>query len=134
MPTARRLFTVVCRITWTRHNRCTGSTIQCQTHPILHTGIDEMAAFHITTMRGVQARGPYLLGGLCAGGLIGFEMARQLQAAGEQVVMVALMDAADVDAREKTLRGTKERLARLSSTLAQEKGRSFARRVAGSCA
>ena len=106
--------------------------LSTKNHPILHTRIDEMAAFHISTMRGVQARGPYLLGGLCAGGLIGFEMARQLQAVGEQVVMVALMDAADVDAREKALRGTKERFARLSSTLAQEKGRSFARRVAGS--
>jgi thioesterase domain-containing protein/malonyl CoA-acyl carrier protein transacylase/acyl carrier protein len=106
--------------------------LSTKNHPILHTRIDEMAAFHIGTMRGVQAHGPYLLGGLCAGGLIGFEMARQLQAVGEQVLMVALMDAADVNAREKPLRGTRERLARLSSSLEQEKGRSFARRVAGS--
>ena len=42
----------------------------------------------------VQPRGPYLLGGLCAGGLIAFEMARQLQRVGEKVAMVALMDVA----------------------------------------
>jgi thioesterase domain-containing protein/malonyl CoA-acyl carrier protein transacylase/acyl carrier protein len=100
-------------------------------HPILHTRIEEMAKFHIATMRGVQATGPYLLGGLCAGGLIGFEMARQLQAAGEKVAMVALLDAADVNAQEKSLRVAKERFARLSASLEQEKGHSFPRRVAG---
>lgn len=82
-------------------------------YPILHTRIEEMAAFHIGTMRSVQARGPYLLGGLCAGGLIAFEMARQLQRTGERVAMVALMDVADVDAKGRPLRFAKQRLTRL---------------------
>ena len=67
-------------------------------HPILHTCFEEMAEFHIGNIRKIQAHGPYLLGGLCAGGLIAFEMARQLQRDGEQVAMVALLDAADVAA------------------------------------
>ena len=98
-------------------------------HPILHTRIEEMAAFHIATMRSVQARGPYLLGGLCAGGLIAFEMARQLQRVGEKVAMVALMDVADVDAKGRPLRWAKQRLTRLSSTLEQGQGRSVPRRA-----
>jgi thioesterase domain-containing protein/malonyl CoA-acyl carrier protein transacylase/acyl carrier protein len=98
-------------------------------HPILHTRIEEMAAYHIGTMRAVQPRGPYLLGGLCAGGLIAFEMARQLDQAGERVAMVALMDVADVDAREKPMRWAKERLNRVATTLEQGKGRSAPRRA-----
>ena len=44
-------------------------------HPILHTRIAEMAAYHIGKMRTVQPHGPYLVGGMCAGGVIAFEIA-----------------------------------------------------------
>jgi thioesterase domain-containing protein/malonyl CoA-acyl carrier protein transacylase/acyl carrier protein len=100
-------------------------------HPILHTRIEEMADFHIGTMRSVQARGPYLIGGLCASGLIAFEMARQLQRAGERVAMVALMDVPDLDAKGRPLRWAKQRLTRLSSTLEEGKSCSAPRRAVG---
>ena len=99
-------------------------------HPMLHTRLEDMASFHIRSIRAVQPRGPYLVGGLCAGGLIGFEIARQLQLAGEPVAMVALMDVADVEARARPLRLTRQRLTRLSSTLESEHGDSVARRAA----
>jgi hypothetical protein len=51
-----------------------------------------MAAAHIKSMRSVQPEGPYLLGGWCNGGLVAYEMARQLHAAGQVVDMLALMD------------------------------------------
>jgi thioesterase domain-containing protein/malonyl CoA-acyl carrier protein transacylase/acyl carrier protein len=98
-------------------------------HPILHTSIGEMSAYHILTMRRVQAQGPYLLGGLCAGGLIAFEMALQLERDGEQVAMVALIDAGDVEAKERPLRWAKQRLTRVASTLEQGKGRSVPQRA-----
>ncbi|HEU5229812.1 MAG TPA: amino acid adenylation domain-containing protein, partial [Ktedonobacteraceae bacterium] len=47
--------------------------------------LEEMAAAHIKVLRNVQPEGPYLLGGFCNGGLIAFEMARQLQTAGQQL-------------------------------------------------
>ena len=50
--------------------------------PMAHTRIAEMAAYHIGKMRSVQPRGPYLVGGMCAGGVIAFEIALQLQSAG----------------------------------------------------
>jgi thioesterase domain-containing protein/malonyl CoA-acyl carrier protein transacylase/acyl carrier protein len=90
-------------------------------HPILHTRIEEMAAFHISNIRTIQPRGPYLLGGLCAGGLISFEMARQLERDGETVLMVALMDAADVAAKMRTLQVAKQRLTRFASAFDQGK-------------
>ena len=64
-------------------------------HPILHTRLEDMAEHHIAKMRSVQPQGPYFVGGMCAGGVIAYEIARRLQAQGETVGMVALIDAAD---------------------------------------
>jgi acyl carrier protein len=47
--------------------------------------IEAMAAAHLEAIRAVQPEGPYVLGGFCNGGLVAYEMARQLQAQGEQV-------------------------------------------------
>jgi thioesterase domain-containing protein/acyl carrier protein len=54
---------------------------------------EEMAAHYIAEMRSAQPRGPYFIGGLSLGGVIAFEMARQLEAAGDAVALVALLDA-----------------------------------------
>lgn len=70
-------------------------------YPMLHTRISEMAAYHIGKIRTVQPHGPYLLGGMCAGGVIAFEIAQQLQQSGETVALVALIDAADVAASKR---------------------------------
>ena len=54
--------------------------------------IEAMAAHYIDTIRAVQPRGPYALGGLCSGGVVAFEMAQQLRAKGEEIALVALLD------------------------------------------
>ena len=54
--------------------------------------IKDMAKDHLATVRSLQPRGPYRLGGHCNGGLVAFEMARQLQAQGERVDLLILMD------------------------------------------
>lgn len=54
--------------------------------------IETIAAAHIKSMRVVQPEGPYLLGGWCNGGLVAYEMARQLHAAGQSVDLLVLMD------------------------------------------
>ena len=51
-----------------------------------------MAAAHLEALRSVQPEGPYLLGGWCNGGLIAYEMARQLHAQGQTVDLLVLMD------------------------------------------
>jgi len=58
-----------------------------------HTTIAEMASHYLKEIRDVQPEGPYLLGGRSSGGTIAFEMACQLRAAGEQVALLALLDA-----------------------------------------
>ncbi len=55
--------------------------------------VESMAAAHIKSMRAIQPEGPYLLGGWCNGGLVAYEMARQLHAAGQTLDLLVLMDA-----------------------------------------
>jgi len=55
---------------------------------------EKLAAGYVALMREVQPTGPYRIGGHSFGGLIAFEMARQLEAAGESVSLLALVDAA----------------------------------------
>ncbi len=54
--------------------------------------IEAMAAQYIEAIRAVDPVGPYCLGGYSAGGLIAFEMAQQLQRAGAQVALLAMID------------------------------------------
>jgi thioesterase domain-containing protein len=61
--------------------------------PLAQTSVEEMAAGYVEEIRRHQPNGPYLLGGLCAGGVIAFEMAAQLVRAGESVEFLALLDA-----------------------------------------
>jgi syringomycin synthetase protein SyrE len=42
--------------------------------------VPELAARYVAALRRIQTRGPYRLGGWSAGGMIGYEMARQLEA------------------------------------------------------
>jgi amino acid adenylation domain-containing protein len=56
--------------------------------------IEAMAAAHLEAIRAVQPEGPYVLGGFCNGGLVAYEMARQLQAQGEQVETLLLINPA----------------------------------------
>lgn len=54
--------------------------------------IPEMAAYHIESMRQRQPHGPYHIAGFCAAGLVAYEVAAQLLAAGEKVALLALID------------------------------------------
>jgi amino acid adenylation domain-containing protein len=62
------------------------------TSPPLGT-VEEMASEYVKAVRSVQPSGPYHLGGWSMGGVIAYEMARQLRASGEQVALLALIDA-----------------------------------------
>jgi len=53
---------------------------------------EAVAAAHIEVLRSVQPEGPYLLGGWCNGGLMAYEMARQLHTQGQTVDLLVLMD------------------------------------------
>ena len=54
--------------------------------------IPEMAEYYVREIRALLPHGPYFLGGFSAGGLVAYEMARQLVEAGERVPFLALFD------------------------------------------
>jgi thioesterase domain-containing protein len=82
--------------------------------------IESMAARHVAELRKAQPTGPYRLAGFCVGGIIAFEMARQLQAAGETVERLIVVDSSATNARLRVARpflalvpgGPRARLAR----------------------
>jgi amino acid adenylation domain-containing protein len=54
--------------------------------------IEDMAALYLAAIRQVQPAGPYLVGGWSSGGVIAFAIARQLEAEGERVERVVMLD------------------------------------------
>jgi FkbH-like protein len=85
--------------------------------PLAHTRIEDMASYYIDEIRRRQPHGPYLLGGMCAGGVIAYEMANQLVQQGEKVDYVFLLDAATPQAQRRPFLATRARLGRLSDVL-----------------
>jgi len=57
-----------------------------------HESIQEMAKAYVDEIRAQQPHGPYLLAGYSGGGVVAFEMARQLTEVGEDVPLVVFFD------------------------------------------
>jgi thioesterase domain-containing protein len=55
--------------------------------------LEQMAARHVREIRGAQADGPYVIVGECTGGALAYEIAQQLRAAGQELALLALIDA-----------------------------------------
>ncbi|MFW2542725.1 type I polyketide synthase [Primorskyibacter sp. 2E107] len=57
-----------------------------------HATIEEAARDYIAELRQVQPEGPYMLGGFSGGGITAYEIAQQLDAMGETVSLVVMLD------------------------------------------
>lgn len=57
-----------------------------------HKSVEEMASHYISEIKTINPEGPYALGGFSFGGIIAFEMAKQLKAEGNKVKILALFD------------------------------------------
>src|SRR5262249_10247477 len=64
--------------------------------------IEELATAYLRTLRAAQPTGPYFLGGHSHAGLRAFAWARRLEADGQKVSLVAVLD---VPVRDPSLRG-----------------------------
>ena len=53
--------------------------------------LEQIASAYLKEIRTLQSEGPYFLGGFCFGGLVALEAAQQLQAAGQKVALVVMM-------------------------------------------
>ena len=72
--------------------------------------IEGMAVSYLETLRSFRPNGPYILGGFCNGGLTTFEMARRLQADGQAVELVILIEAGAPNHRLRHLHRMIQRL------------------------
>lgn len=54
--------------------------------------VEDLAEHYIQELRSLRPHGPYLLGGYSGGGVVAFEMARRLTAAGESVPFLGFID------------------------------------------
>ncbi len=57
-----------------------------------HASVPEMAADYLREIRKIQPTGPYFIAGECVGGLCAYEMACQLEEAGEELALLLLFD------------------------------------------
>ena len=55
--------------------------------------MEEVASRHVEALRRFRPHGPYAFAGWCVDGILAYEMAQQLRAQREEVVLVAMMDA-----------------------------------------
>ena len=70
--------------------------------------IEEMAAAHLAALRAARPHGPYVIGGFCIGGVVAYELARQIEASGEKVEMLLIIDAEAEDMVLRRLRSLAE--------------------------
>jgi thioesterase domain-containing protein/aryl carrier-like protein len=95
-----------------------------------HSTIEEMARAYAAELREVRPHGPYLLGGYSGGGLVAFEMAQLLTAAGEDVPLLVLIDTfhpqmpmREVNTRTRLARLRREKLRYIAESLSGLTGR-----------
>ncbi|HEY8159661.1 MAG TPA: amino acid adenylation domain-containing protein, partial [Methylobacter sp.] len=69
-----------------------GMAAELNDHPIKLPTLEDLASHYIEELQQVQPQGPYYLAGFSFGGVIAYEMARQLLANGHRVNLVALLD------------------------------------------
>ena len=89
----------------------------------LPASVEAMAADYVREIRTIQPQGPFRVGGFCNGGVVAFEIARQLSAAGETVESLILLDASGRNAYLGPLRAIVRFVARVGrlDTVAEAK-------------
>jgi thioesterase domain-containing protein/acyl carrier protein len=69
-----------------------GETVFGLLAPARSQAVAEIAMDHIASIRRVQPRGPYRIGGECIGGVVAYEIAQQLRSRGEAIELLLLLD------------------------------------------
>jgi thioesterase domain-containing protein len=54
--------------------------------------VSDMACYYVEALRAAQPSGPYMLGGWSMGGVVAYEMARQMRERGDEIELLALVD------------------------------------------
>jgi polyketide synthase PksN len=91
-------------------------------------GIQAIASYYIHMIQSVQPEGPYDLGGYSLGGMVAYEVTRQLQELGQEVDTIVMLDSIDSTGLKKTNVSDKTGILKevntaLLSTIRQEPGK-----------
>ncbi len=92
----------------------------------LGASIEAMASEYVAALRSVRPRGPYRLGGWSFGGLVAFEMAQQLERAGERISLLTLLDTPVPLGRAATALDSAALVSALAREQARQNGRDLA--------
>lgn len=65
--------------------------------------LESVAKHYVEAIREIQSEGPYLLGGWCGNGVLAYEVAQQLQAEGQQVALLVLIESPNPASRPSSL-------------------------------
>lgn len=95
--------------------------LQLPNIPLAHGSVEAMAAHCVSVMREKQPEGPYIVGGMCAGGVIAYEIARQLEAQAQNVELVVILDAARPGAAKRAGRIARQRVDRFKELFAKDR-------------
>lgn len=74
---------------------------EIRTGPDQLCGIQKLAAYYVNIITTLQPKGPYDLGGYSLGGVIAYEVTRQLQEMGHAVDTIVMLDSFDSNALKK---------------------------------
>jgi amino acid adenylation domain-containing protein len=69
-----------------------------------HCRVEDLAGRYLAELLAAQPAGPYFLGGHSFGGVVAYEIARQLQAQGRKVALLVLLDSTSAGPRRQRLR------------------------------
>ena len=72
--------------------------------------VEAIAADYVQAVKRVQPEGPYAFAGLSFGGVVAFEMARQMSQSGGQMALLALLDASALGSHKRLPRASRHRL------------------------
>jgi thioesterase domain-containing protein len=69
-------------------------SLHCTTddRPDIPCKLESVGKYYVQAIRKIQPEGPYLLGGWCGNGVLAYEVAQQLQAEGQQIALLVLIE------------------------------------------
>lgn len=82
-------------------------------HPLPPFSVEALAGAYVDLIRDQQPHGPYFLGGFSIGGVLAYEVAQRLMAAGEEIGLLVMLDCAMPGRGLKRLRAGIVRRARM---------------------
>jgi amino acid adenylation domain-containing protein len=97
--------------------------------------LENIAQRHVQKILASQPHGPYIVGGLCASGILAFEIATQLKSSGQEVSLLVLLDARNPSHLERggslllKLRRTEYALERIFRTGLRKSAGDFRKRL-----